>query len=158
MSKLSDMEGKISASRFIEKIKSHQWPHISRCYVPSSILNPLCVLIHFILEATEWKQSHHHPYSTGEEADGVSSECSRNWGHITKKHVLNIYTFKAHAQRDNFCTAHWDKLERTIYMGLSICSFPEKILKYLQYITLIRTMKYTVIEIILNMNLYKTSK
>ena len=36
-------------------------------------------------------------------------------------------------------------------MGLSICSFPEKILKCLQYITLIRTMKYTVIEIILNM-------
>ena len=130
----------------------------SCCYVPGSALNPLCVLIHFILEATEWEQSHHYPYSTDEEADGDSSEYSRNWGHITKKHFLNIYTFKAHAQRDDFCTAHWDKLERNIYRGLSIWSFHEKILKCLQYITLIRTMKYTVIEMLLNTNLYITSK
>ena len=37
-----------------------------------------------------------------------------------------IYTFKVHAQSDNICIAHCDKLERIIYIGLSIWSFQEK--------------------------------
>lgn len=70
----------------------------------------------------------------------------------------HVYTFRAHIQNDNIV-----QLSGMNWRGLSIwdCLYGalgEKIRDYFQYIILIKTIKCKVIEMILNMNLYITSK
>lgn len=70
------------------------------------------------------------------------------------RNASHIYT--SHIHSDNICTAHRDEPEITVSMGLSIWSFMEKVHNFLPYVILIRTIKYKVIEMILNMNLFIT--